>query len=116
MIHWTDFDKDDVTTHPGHMALCLVVRKDGKRHFESFMNGAWLHNNNSIVKYVDYSKPREENPIKWRTFTIWNRDTWPTEYGKYLVKLHDDRVIVETFNGTGWAYNHKLISKYSPLT
>lgn len=34
------------------------------------------------------------------------------EYGKYLVVRKDGKKHFETFNGTGWAYNHKVIEYY----
>jgi hypothetical protein len=29
----------------------LVVRKDGKKHFETFNGTSWAYNNNSIIAY-----------------------------------------------------------------
>ena len=37
------------------------------------------------------------------------------DYGKYLVVRKDGKTHLETFNGTGWAYNHNSI-KYFYLT
>lgn len=34
------------------------------------------------------------------------------EYGRYLVVRKDGKKHLETFNGTGWAYNHKVIVAY----
>lgn len=34
------------------------------------------------------------------------------EYGKYLVVRKDGKKHLETFNGTGWAYNHNTIVAY----
>lgn len=31
----------------------LVIRKDGKRHFEIFNGTGWAYNNNSIVAYYE---------------------------------------------------------------
>jgi hypothetical protein len=34
------------------------------------------------------------------------------EYGRYLVVRKDGKTHLETFNGTGWAYNHNSIKFY----
>jgi hypothetical protein len=34
------------------------------------------------------------------------------QYGKYLVVRKDGKTHLETFNGTGWAYNHNTIIAY----
>lgn len=34
------------------------------------------------------------------------------EYGRYLVVRKDGKKHLETFNGTGWAYNHNSIVVY----
>ncbi|HMT01790.1 MAG TPA: hypothetical protein PKD00_00530 [Burkholderiales bacterium] len=34
------------------------------------------------------------------------------DYGKYLVVRKDGKVHFETYNGTGWAYNHKVITHF----
>jgi hypothetical protein len=34
------------------------------------------------------------------------------EYGRYLVVRKDGKKHLETFNGTGWAYNHSAIRYY----
>lgn len=47
------------------------------------------------VKYID--TPEHKNTI---------------EYGKYLVIRKDGKKHFETWNNTGWAYNHKIIEYY----
>lgn len=34
------------------------------------------------------------------------------EYGRYLVIRKDGKTHLEVFNGSGWAYNHKVIQYY----
>ncbi len=34
------------------------------------------------------------------------------EYGRYLVIRKDGKTHFETYNGTGWAYNHNVIKFY----
>ena len=36
----------------------------------------------------------------------------PQEYGRYLVCRKDGKIHMETWNGTGWAYNHTVIRFY----
>lgn len=45
----------------------------------------------------------------WVAFD-WNKiETRPTEYGKYLVFRKDGKIHWETWNGSGFAYNHNEI-------
>jgi hypothetical protein len=45
----------------------------------------------------------------WMAFD-WNKiETRPTEYGKYLICRKDGKIHWETWNGSGWAYNHNEI-------
>ena len=45
----------------------------------------------------------------WVAFD-WNKiETHPTEYGKYLICRKDGKIHWETWNGSGWAYNHNEI-------
>ncbi len=34
------------------------------------------------------------------------------EYGKYLVIRKDGKIHFEVYNGTGWAYNEKVITHF----
>lgn len=36
----------------------------------------------------------------------------PMSYGKYLVVRKDGKIHFETWNGTGWAYNNKVITHF----
>jgi hypothetical protein len=40
------------------------------------------------------------------------RDFDKLPYGRYLVVRKDGKKHFETFNGTGWSYNHKSIVAY----
>ena len=41
----------------------------------------------------------------------WNKpETRPTKYGKYFVHRKDGKTHWETWNGSGWAYNEKVIT------
>lgn len=37
----------------------------------------------------------------------------PTKYGKYLICRKDGKIHWETWNGSGWAYNHNEIRYYA---
>jgi hypothetical protein len=50
------------------------------------------------------------NGSYWVAFD-WNKpETRPTKHGKYLVHRKDGKVHWETWNGSGWAYNGKVIT------
>lgn len=65
----------------------------------------------------DYKAMNEElnQPLRqtavscWVAFD-WNKiETRPTKYGKYLICRKDGKIHWETWNGSGWAYNHNEI-------
>lgn len=45
----------------------------------------------------------------WVAFDSMKIETRPTEYGKYLICRKDGKIHWETWNGSGWAYNHNEI-------
>ena len=45
----------------------------------------------------------------WGAFDWLKIETRPTEYGKYLICRKDGKIHWETWNGSGWAYNHNEI-------
>lgn len=49
--------------------------------------------------------------LTWRNFP----DEKPDKYGKYLIVRKDGKVHWETWNNTGWAYNHNVIIKWLPV-
>ena len=46
---------------------------------------------------------------RWVAFDWLKIETRPTEYGKYLICRKDGKIHWETWNGSGWAYNHNEI-------
>jgi hypothetical protein len=54
--------------------------------------------------------------MEWIRFDNDKIVTKPTEYGKYLVCRKDGKIHFETWNGTGWAYNHNEIRFYALIT
>jgi len=49
--------------------------------------------------------------INWVAFDWIKIETRPTKYGKYLITRKDGKIYWETWNGSGWAYNHNEITK-----
>lgn len=47
-----------------------------------------------------------------KSFTLKPYKGEKLEYGKYLVVREDGKIHFEIYNGTGWAYNHKVITHY----
>jgi hypothetical protein len=54
--------------------------------------------------------------MEWIAFDHDKIVTRPIEYGKYLVCRKDGKIHFETWNGTGWAYNHNEIRFYALIT
>jgi hypothetical protein len=40
----------------------------------------------------------------------------PKEYGQYIIHRKDGKVHLETWNGSGWAYNENVITHYMEIT
>ena len=61
------------------------------------------------------SNENETKPLKqpavscWVAFDWMKIETRPTEYGKYLICRKDGKIHWETWNGSGWAYNHNEV-------
>lgn len=45
----------------------------------------------------------------WQEFDWDKIETRPKEYGKYLICKKDGKIHWETWNGSGWAYNHNEV-------
>ena len=61
------------------------------------------------------SNENETKPLKqpavsyWVAFDWMKIETRPTAYGKYLICRKDGKIHWETWNGSGWAYNHNEV-------
>lgn len=42
-------------------------------------------------------------------------ETSPIKYARYLFCRKDGKIYFETWNGTGWAYNHNETIFYAPI-
>ena len=66
-------------------------------------------------KLLEQAKQMERKQIEeaavscWVAFDWMKIETRPTEYGKYLICRKDGKIHWETWNGSGWAYNHNEI-------
>jgi hypothetical protein len=52
----------------------------------------------------------------WNKFQWTDRSTHPPEYGKYFICRKDGKIHWETWNGSGWAYNHGEIRFWASIT
>lgn len=53
--------------------------------------------------------------IDWIAYD-WNKpETRPQKYGKYFVHRKDGKIHLETWNGSGWAYNEKVITHWKKV-
>jgi hypothetical protein len=59
------------------------------------------------LKHVKPTTPK--NALSWQAFSFSNTSTHPPKYGRYLVYRKDRKTHWETWNGSGWAYNHNEI-------
>ena len=53
--------------------------------------------------------------INWVAFDWMKIETRPTKYGKYLITRKDGKIHWETWNGSGWAYNHNEIRFWAEI-
>lgn len=52
---------------------------------------------------------------QWIKYDFNNPETRPKEYGKYFVCRKDEKLHWETWNGSGWAYNEKVITHWKQI-
>ena len=55
------------------------------------------------------------NVINWVAFDWMKIETRPAKYGKYLITRKDGKIHWETWNGSGWAYNHNEIRFWAEI-
>ena len=51
----------------------------------------------------------------WVSFDFMKIETRPKKYGKYLICRKDGKIHWETWNGSGWAYNHNEIRYWAVI-
>lgn len=55
------------------------------------------------------------NVSNWVAYDWNDIDSRPPKYGKYFVHRKDGKVHWETWNGSGWAYNEKVITHWQEV-
>ena len=73
---------------------------------------------NSIIVEMDEDRLEQVSSevIDWVAFDFMQIDTRPKEYGRYLICRKDGKIHWETWNGSGWAYNHNEIRFWAVIT
>ncbi len=71
---------------------------------------------------VEGLKAKNEIYVKWHDQLLDRLDSWisypenrPEIYGKYFINRKDGKVHWETWNGSGWAYNEKVITHWMEI-
>ena len=64
----------------------------------------------------ELNQPLRQTAVScWVAFD-WNKiETRPTKYGKYLICRKDGKIHCETWNGSGWAYNHNEVRYWAVI-
>ena len=63
----------------------------------------------------EYAQQQNDINFKWVPFDFDKYETCPPEDGKYLVVRKDGKKHWETWNGSGWAYNGKVIKYWARI-
>ena len=74
----------------------------------------WIENNESIENTADKLLDLFA-VINWVAFDFYKLETRPPKYGKYLITRKDGKIHWETWNGSGWAYNHNEIRYWAEI-
>jgi hypothetical protein len=57
---WNEYNFTDKTTRPTKSGKYLIVRKDGKVHWETWNGMGWAYNNDVIIGWMDIAEPNVE--------------------------------------------------------
>ena len=74
----------------------------------------WIENNEPIENTADKLLDLFA-VINWVAFDFYKLETRPPKYGKYLITRKDGKIHWETWNGSGWAYNHNEIRYWAEI-
>lgn len=97
-----------------------VCTDDRSKSHEGFENNYLSNIINMFKKYHLYIL-KTLNMIKQPAISYWIEFDWnkietrPTECKKYLICRKDGKIHWETWNGSGWAYNHNEIRYYASI-
>ena len=86
-----------------------LVKATQKLLDEIVFHGVYFKNH-TLVQDVILTASKQENNECWINFT----KTSPKEYGRYLV-YRGGKIHFETWNNTGWAYNHNSITHWKQI-
>ena len=85
--------------------------------FREGTNGNYLEALNSAIKEIEKIKNRATpDVINWVAYDFKVQLSHPPQYGKYLICRKDGKIHWETWNGSGWAYNHTVIRYWAKIT
>ena len=84
-------------------------REENKPQYE------WLSKLIADVQKVVNLKLNIPAIINWVAFDFYKLETRPPKYGKYLITRKDGKIHWETWNGSGWAYNHNEIRYWAEI-
>jgi hypothetical protein len=62
-----------------------------------------------LIEHLSKGNSTLVSVINWVAFDFMKLETRPPKYDKYLICRKDGKIHWETWNGSGWAYNHKEI-------
>lgn len=69
-----------------------------------------------LLGYAKCLKLLQQTAIShWMPFDFNSIETRPAECGKYLICRKDGKIHWETWNGSGWAYNHKEVRYWAVI-
>lgn len=66
-------------------------------------------------KLNDLETVSEIAAANWVKFDFYDLSTRPTKSGKYLICRKDGNIHWETWNTSGWAYNHNVITHWAVI-
>lgn len=61
---WTEFEYSTGKGAPKSPGRYLVMRKDGKVHFENYNGSGWAYNGKSIIMWTKVNEPSRLNRFK----------------------------------------------------
>lgn len=84
------------------MQLAFYIHNIGFKEYDAHILKQEIRGNNT--RYV-----AANNWVAYKFSIVSSR---PKNYGKYLVYRKDGKIHLETWNGSGWAYNESVIEYY----
>lgn len=87
---------------------------------EQFYGDARSYDADELWLMKEYAKDYHFEQLKqviskWVAFDFNKKETHPKTYDKYLICRKDGKIHWETWNGSGWAYNHNEIRYWASI-